>query len=107
MTEASSSTGSSPARRARAWRARRAGSAWAPAGEAAAARPVMGAGRAGGRPVWAVASDYTVHAGTQSAVNHLKIDHMFDLAIRHRLPAICWLGGGGARPPRPGARRRV
>src|SRR5262249_31867694 len=34
----------------------------------------------------------------QSAVNHVKIDHMFDLAIKSRLPTICWLEGGGARP---------
>jgi len=66
--------------------------------EGAADGLVMGTGTVDGLAVVAVAYDYTVHAGTQSAVNHLKIDHMFDLAIRHRLPAICWLEGGGARP---------
>jgi acetyl-CoA carboxylase carboxyltransferase component len=59
---------------------------------------VMGTGLADGFPVAVVAYDYTVHAGTQSAVNHMKIDHLFDLAIRQRLPTVCWLEGGGARP---------
>jgi acetyl-CoA carboxylase carboxyltransferase component len=59
---------------------------------------VMGTGAADGQPVAVVAYDYTVHAGTQSAVNHIKIDRLFDLAIRHRLPTVCWLEGGGARP---------
>jgi acetyl-CoA carboxylase carboxyltransferase component len=66
--------------------------------EGAADGLVMGTGTVDGLPVAAVAYDYTVHAGTQSAVNHMKIDHMFDLAIRNRLPTICWLEGGGARP---------
>jgi acetyl-CoA carboxylase carboxyltransferase component len=59
---------------------------------------VMGTGTVESQPVAVVAYDYTVHAGTQSAVNHMKIDHMFDLAIRSRLPTVCWLEGGGARP---------
>jgi acetyl-CoA carboxylase carboxyltransferase component len=69
-----------------------------PGMEGAADGLVMGTGTIDGAPVAVVAYDYTVHAGTQSAVNHIKIDHMFDLAIRHRLPTICWLEGGGARP---------
>jgi acetyl-CoA carboxylase carboxyltransferase component len=59
---------------------------------------VMGTGTAEGHPVAVVAYDYTVHAGTQSAVNHIKIDRIFDLALQQRLPTICWLEGGGARP---------
>lgn len=66
--------------------------------EGAADGLVMGTGTADGLPVAVVAYDYTVHAGTQSAVNHMKIDHMFDVAIRNRLPTVCWLEGGGARP---------
>jgi acetyl-CoA carboxylase carboxyltransferase component len=66
--------------------------------EGAADGLVMGTGAVDGLAVAVVAYDYTVHAGTQSAVNHIKIDRMFDLAIRQRLPMICWLEGGGARP---------
>jgi acetyl-CoA carboxylase carboxyltransferase component len=66
--------------------------------EGAADGLVAGTGMVEGFPAAVVAYDYTVHAGTQSAVNHMKIDHMFDLAIRQRLPTVCWLEGGGARP---------
>ncbi len=66
--------------------------------EGAADGLVMGTGTADGLPVVVVAYDYTVHAGTQSAINHIKIDRMFDVAIRQRLPTVCWLEGGGARP---------
>ncbi|HYM29874.1 MAG TPA: carboxyl transferase domain-containing protein [Candidatus Cybelea sp.] len=59
---------------------------------------VMGTGTAEGARVAVVAYDYTVHAGTQSAINHLKIDRMFELAKELRLPVVCWLEGGGARP---------
>lgn len=59
---------------------------------------VMGTGKVGGRSVAMVAYDYTVYAGTQSAVNHSKISRMFELAEQQRLPVICWLDGGGARP---------
>ena len=59
---------------------------------------VMGTGRVDGRPVNFVGYDYMVHAGTQSAVNHAKTARMFLHAEAHRLPVICWLDGGGARP---------
>ena len=59
---------------------------------------VMGTAQVGGRGVDIVAYDYSVHAGTQSANNHAKISRMFDHALQHRLPVICWLDGGGARP---------
>ena len=58
---------------------------------------VMGTARVDGRPVDLVLYDYTVHGGTQSATNHRKISRMFDHALRHRLPVILWLEGGGAR----------
>lgn len=58
---------------------------------------VMGTARVQDRPVDLVLYDYTVHGGTQSAINHLKITRMFEHALRHRLPVICWLEGGGAR----------
>lgn len=59
---------------------------------------VMGSARVGGRPADLVLYDYTVYAGTQSAINHMKMTRMFEHALRFRLPVICWLDGGGARP---------
>jgi acetyl-CoA carboxylase carboxyltransferase component len=59
---------------------------------------VMGTGTADGLPLVTIAYDYTVHAGTQSAINHMKIDRMFDLAKSQCWPVVCWLEGGGARP---------
>ena len=66
--------------------------------EGAADGLVMGTARVDGRAVDIVAYDYTVYAGTQSANNHAKISRMFDHALQNRLPVICWLDGGGARP---------
>lgn len=59
---------------------------------------VMGTARVEDRAVDIVAYDYTVFAGTQSANNHAKISRMFGHALQNRLPVICWLDGGGARP---------
>ncbi len=59
---------------------------------------VMGTAQIDGRPVDLVFYDYTVYAGTQSAINHMKTTRMFEHAERHRLPVVCWLDGGGARP---------
>lgn len=66
--------------------------------EGAADGLVMGTGQVNGVPVDLVVYDYTVYAGTQSPVNHPKISRMFAHAQQHRLPVICWLDGGGARP---------
>lgn len=65
--------------------------------EGAADGLVMGTAEVGGRAVDLVLYDYTVHGGTQSAINHIKISRMFQHALQHRLPVICWLDGGGAR----------
>ncbi|TCZ64795.1 acyl-CoA carboxylase subunit beta [Roseicella aquatilis] len=59
---------------------------------------VMGTAQVGGRAADIVAYDYSVYAGTQSANNHAKIGRMLAHAEAHRLPVICWLDGGGARP---------
>lgn len=59
---------------------------------------VMGHGLAHGRPVAVMAYDYTVHAGTQGYVNHLKTDRIYALAAANRWPVVTWLEGGGARP---------
>ncbi|MCA9772363.1 MAG: acyl-CoA carboxylase subunit beta, partial [Myxococcales bacterium] len=66
--------------------------------EGAADGVVMGTGTVDGHPVAVMAYDYTVHAGTQSAINHPKTDRIFEIAARRRLPIVCWLEGGGARP---------
>src|SRR5262245_58077307 len=66
--------------------------------EGAADGVVMGTGCIDGRPVDLVFYDYTVYAGTQSAINHMKTSRMFEHALKHRLPVVCWLDGGGARP---------
>lgn len=51
-----------------------------------------------GEPVAVLAYDYTVLAGTQGAVGHLKKDRLFDLIERLRLPVIFFAEGGGGRP---------
>jgi len=66
--------------------------------EGAADGLIMGTAQVNGAPVDLIVYDYTVYAGTQSAVNHPKISRMFAHAEQHRLPVICWLDGGGARP---------
>lgn len=65
--------------------------------EGAADGLVMGTAQVGGRPVDLVLYDYTVYGGTQSAINHMKINRMFEHALKLKLPVICWLEGGGAR----------
>jgi len=64
---------------------------------------VMGTAQIEGRPVDLLFYDYTVYAGTQSAINHMKTPRMFEHAERHRLPVDDdWqppLGGKG-RPER-------
>jgi acetyl-CoA carboxylase carboxyltransferase component len=42
--------------------------------------------------------DYTVLAGTQGALGHLKKDRLFELIERMRLPTVLFAEGGGGRP---------
>jgi acetyl-CoA carboxylase carboxyltransferase component len=42
--------------------------------------------------------DYTVLAGTQGTMNHLKKDRMFELAEQQDLPVVLFSEGGGGRP---------
>lgn len=58
---------------------------------------VMGTGRIDERPTDLLVYDYTVYAGTQSAINHAKMTRMLEHALRFRTPVVCWLDGGGAR----------
>lgn len=45
-----------------------------------------------------LAYDYTVFAGTQGTMNHLKIDRMLQLSEQWRLPIVLFGEGGGGRP---------
>ncbi len=45
-----------------------------------------------------VSYDYTVLAGTQGHMNHLKKDRLFQLAADQRLPVVVFTEGGGGRP---------
>ncbi|MGB8330109.1 MAG: carboxyl transferase domain-containing protein [Polyangiales bacterium] len=45
-----------------------------------------------------VSYDYTVLAGTQGTMNHLKKDRMLELAEQRRLPVVLFSEGGGGRP---------
>jgi acetyl-CoA carboxylase carboxyltransferase component len=51
-----------------------------------------------GRPCAVLSYDYTVLAGTQGAVGHLKKDRLFELIERMRLPVVFYAEGGGGRP---------
>ncbi len=59
---------------------------------------ITGTGTVDGQSCAILAYDYTVYAGTQSLINHKKHDRIFEVAEHLRLPMICWLEGGGARP---------
>ena len=41
--------------------------------------------------------DYSVYGGTQTGINHGKLDRMIELAYDNRWPFICFADGGGAR----------
>jgi acetyl-CoA carboxylase carboxyltransferase component len=59
---------------------------------------VMGTGTVDGHRIAIGAYDYTVHAGTQSTINHAKSDRLFNVVKRLRLPLVWWGEGGGWRP---------
>jgi acetyl-CoA carboxylase carboxyltransferase component len=58
---------------------------------------VGGFGTLYGKPIAISSYDYSVWGGTQTAVNHSKIDRIMDLSFRHRWPFVCFADGGGAR----------
>jgi acetyl-CoA carboxylase carboxyltransferase component len=45
-----------------------------------------------------LAYDYTVFAGTQGWMGHQKLDRMFGLAAKWRVPLVLFAEGGGGRP---------
>jgi acetyl-CoA carboxylase carboxyltransferase component len=59
---------------------------------------VMGTGTVSGCRVGFMGYDYTVHAGTQSIINHAKADRFLHLVESLRLPLVLWADGGGWRP---------
>jgi acetyl-CoA carboxylase carboxyltransferase component len=59
---------------------------------------IAGVGRVDGRPVAALAYDYTVLAGTQGVFNHRKADRLLELCERQRWPLVLLAEGGGGRP---------
>jgi acetyl-CoA carboxylase carboxyltransferase component len=58
---------------------------------------VAGFGTLYGKPIAISSYDYSVWGGTQTGINHSKIDRVMDLALRHRWPFVCFADGGGAR----------
>ncbi|GIS90282.1 MAG: hypothetical protein CM1200mP20_03230 [Pseudomonadota bacterium] len=58
----------------------------------------MGTGMMSGTRVGFMGYDYTVHAGTQSIINHAKADRFLHLVESLRLPLVLWADGGGWRP---------
>lgn len=59
---------------------------------------ICGTGTVGGRPVAAMAVDYTVLAGTQGFNHHRKMDRLIEVAARANLPIVLFAEGGGGRP---------
>src|SRR5690349_20838647 len=59
---------------------------------------IGGTARVNGEPCAVLSYDYTVLAGTQGAVGHLKKDRLFEVIERMRLPTIFFAEGGGGRP---------
>ena len=59
---------------------------------------IAGIGRVHGHPTAVLAYDYSVLAGTQGVVGHLKTDRFLEVVHRMRLPAVLFAEGGGGRP---------
>jgi len=59
---------------------------------------ITGSARQGGHPLAVFAYDYSVHAGSQSAMNHRKLARVIAQAAKQRIPLVGWLEGAGARP---------
>ncbi len=59
---------------------------------------IGGTARIGGEPCAVLSYDYTVLAGTQGTIGHMKKDRLFELIERMRLPTVIFAEGGGGRP---------
>ncbi|MFM2114426.1 MAG: hypothetical protein RI908_167, partial [Actinomycetota bacterium] len=51
-----------------------------------------------GKPIAVASYDYTVLAGTQGLINHIKKDRLFAFTEEMRLPFVLFAEGGGGRP---------
>ena len=51
-----------------------------------------------GAPIAVASYDYTVLAGTQGLINHIKKDRLFAFTEEMRLPFVLFAEGGGGRP---------
>ena len=52
-----------------------------------------------------LAYDYTVLAGTQGVLNHIKTDRMLEFAVKWRRPVVLFAEGGGGRAGTGGKRK--
>ena len=59
---------------------------------------LAGIAKVDGHSTAVLSYDYTVLAGTQGGIGHLKKDRMFELIERMRLPVVFFAEGGGGRP---------
>lgn len=59
---------------------------------------LTGLGTVSGQSVAVLAYDYTVLAGTQGNVGHLKTDLFLEVVERLRVPVVLFAEGGGGRP---------
>lgn len=59
---------------------------------------IGGTATVGGAACAVLSYDYTVLAGTQGVLGHLKKDRLFELIERMRLPTVFFAEGGGGRP---------
>jgi acetyl-CoA carboxylase carboxyltransferase component len=59
---------------------------------------VAGTARVNGAACAVLSYDYTVLAGTQGTLGHLKKHRLFELIDRMRLPTVFFAEGGGGRP---------
>jgi methylmalonyl-CoA carboxyltransferase 12S subunit len=59
---------------------------------------IAGTARINGGACAVLSYDYTVLAGTQGALGHLKKDRLFELIERMALPTVFFAEGGGGRP---------
>ena len=59
---------------------------------------VGGLATVNGAPIAVASYDYTVLAGTQGLINHIKKDRLFAFTEEMRLPFVLFAEGGGGRP---------
>ncbi|AHH19835.1 acetyl-/propionyl-CoA carboxylase beta subunit [Nocardia nova SH22a] len=58
---------------------------------------VTGTGMVDGRPVSIVSFDYMVSGGSQAAIGDLKVEQAIETSLRHGIPLVLLMEGGGHR----------